>query len=165
MQAWNVFPPNFGQKLWQRWSALHWNCARAVATGICICAFIFICICNNEERFCQKISSTFDPKYLQAKTKDLPSESHSVQNISDPIIGQNTSQVKQNCCSKVFWTLLLEFFAKNFLISWSLPDLWMPKNALALSHAENAHLEYLFPMTNHQHIWIEMTQAHLSPES
>ena len=43
-------------------------------------------------------------KCLQAKTKDLPSESHSVQNISDPI-GQNTSQVKQNCCSKVFWAL------------------------------------------------------------
>ena len=36
---------------------------------------------------------------FQAKTKDLPSESHSVQNISEPI-GQ-TTQVKQNCCSKV----------------------------------------------------------------
>merc|ERR1712004_173180 len=38
----------------------------------------------------------------QAKTKDLPSESHSAQNISSDPIGQNTSQVKQNCCSKVF---------------------------------------------------------------
>ena len=36
---------------------------------------------------------------FQAKTKDLPSESHSVQNISEPI--GPTSQVKQNCCSKV----------------------------------------------------------------
>eukprot|EP00092_Neocalanus_flemingeri_P081530 GFUD01101851.1.p1 GENE.GFUD01101851.1~~GFUD01101851.1.p1 ORF type:complete len:184 (+),score=25.19 GFUD01101851.1:132-683(+) len=38
--------------------------------------------------------------FLQAKTKDLPSESHSVQNISDSSIGQ-TSSVKQNCCAKI----------------------------------------------------------------
>merc|ERR1711953_272116 len=36
----------------------------------------------------------------QAKAKDLPSESHSVQNISESNIGQSSS-VKSNCCSKV----------------------------------------------------------------
>ena len=38
--------------------------------------------------------------YFQAKAKDLPSESHSVQNISDSTLGQSSS-VKSNCCSKV----------------------------------------------------------------
>ena len=77
--------------------------------------------------------------YLQAKTKDLPSESHSVQNISDPI-GQNTSQVKQNCCSKVFWTLAFQAF---FWSSWRLQSKLqplriprMPKDTSAFSHMQ-----------------------------
>ena len=36
---------------------------------------------------------------FQAKAKDLPSESHSVQNISESSIGQSSS-VKSNCCGK-----------------------------------------------------------------
>ena len=121
MQAWNVFPANFCQKLWQRWPTLHWDCTRVVATGISIC-ILKLCEILLRDRY-----------LLQAKTKDLPSESHSVQNISDPI-GQNTSQVKQNCCSKVFWTLKFQDFSLN---SWRLlPDFWMPKNTSALSHMQ-----------------------------
>ena len=59
--------------------------------------------------------------YFQAKTKDLPSESHSVQNISSDPIGQNTSQVKQNCCSKVFWSLIsLKDSRNSSEVLWSL---------------------------------------------
>ena len=65
--------------------------------------FIFGQYCAFNIRY-QIFGRNLNWKCLQAKTKDLPSESHSVQNISDPI-GQNTSQVKQNCCSKVFWAL------------------------------------------------------------
>jgi len=55
--------------------------------------------CDNVDRLFTEIAHEL---LQQAKTKDLPSESHSVQNISSDPIGQNTSQVKQNCCSKVF---------------------------------------------------------------
>jgi len=52
--------------------------------------------CDNVDRLFTEIAQEL---LQQAKTKDLPSESHSVQNISEPI--GPTSQVKQNCCSKV----------------------------------------------------------------
>jgi len=53
--------------------------------------------CDNVDRLFTEIAHEL---LQQAKTKDLPSESHSVQNISDSSIGQTTS-VKQNCCSKI----------------------------------------------------------------
>ena len=111
-------------------------------------------------------------KCLQAKTKDLPSESHSVQNISDPI-GQNTSQVKQNCCSKVFWALTFQasrkFLEPQDILDFS--ELSRLPNAQKFvgahqPHAEKMHiLEKSLPKTNHPYVWIQMTQAHFSPES
>ena len=113
---------------------------------------------NIRQRCCSKkiFGRNLKWKCLQAKTKDLPSESHSVQNISDPI-GQNTSQVKQNCCSKVFWTLAFPAFSGNSL---RLPKLsrtlWflgasqtprMPGNTSALSQMQKKmHIWKIFPI-------------------
>jgi len=53
--------------------------------------------CDNVDRLFTEIAHEL---LQQAKAKDLPSESHSVQNISDSTLGQSSS-VKSNCCSKV----------------------------------------------------------------
>lgn len=115
--------------------------------------FLFVCLSLfvQDGYLIRKIcyETDFDG-YLQAKTKDLPSESHSVQNISDPI-GQNTSQVKQNCCSKVFWTLALQAF---FWSSWRLQSKLqplriprMPKDTSAFSHMQKKmHIWKIFPI-------------------
>jgi len=53
--------------------------------------------CDNVDRLFTEIAHEL---LQQAKTKDLPTESHSVQNITDEDIGQ-TSSVKQNCCARL----------------------------------------------------------------
>merc|ERR1712198_402293 len=52
--------------------------------------------CDNVDRLFTEIAHEL---LQQAKAKDLPSESHSVQNISDSSIGQSSS-VKSSCCGE-----------------------------------------------------------------
>ncbi len=51
-------------------------------------------------------SHTGNP-FSQAKTRDLPSESHSVQNLSESSLPRSSpaGSANQNCCSKIIWRI------------------------------------------------------------
>ena len=146
-----------------------------ISMCICICILICICICRRWGEYVTNAFETFKTYICRQRQRTCRASLTAFRTYLTQL-GKTPHKWNRTAVQKSFETPAFQDFSFSSSRLPKLPRILWSLGAFQTCECPRKRwrsatcrrkwtLGIYFPMTNHQHVWIEMTQAHLSPES